>query len=223
MAAAAEQVHQLGGTFVVNHPHSPGYPACTGCRWELGDRSAQYADALEVWNGPWDPRSQNAPALRLWDRWLNAGRRLPAVAGTDSHHPPRTPATLGFTFVWATPTVADILEAVRRGHSYLSCGPRFTWEQDRADALASESAPLRLEVERLREPAEVRLIAHGEVVATADAEPGRAGVIRFPMAGATSARWYRAELRRRGSNHLLALTNPVFTASERVPPAAVPR
>jgi len=40
MEGAAAEVHRRGGTFVVNHPRSSGYPACTGCRWELGDETA---------------------------------------------------------------------------------------------------------------------------------------------------------------------------------------
>ena len=128
MAAAAAEVHRLGGTFVINHPRATGYPHCTGCRWEFGDQSAEYADLLEVWNGPWVRNypgggQQNLEALALWDAWLNAGWRIPAVAGSDGHVPPRRPESLGLTCVYAAPDPQSILAAVRAGLSYLSCGP----------------------------------------------------------------------------------------------------
>ena len=68
MAAAAAEVHRLGGTFVINHPRATGYPYCTGCRWEFGDQSADYADLLEVWNGPW-VRAYPGAASRTWKPW----------------------------------------------------------------------------------------------------------------------------------------------------------
>ena len=203
MEGAAAEVHRRGATFVVNHPRSAGYPACTGCRWELGDASAQYADAIEVWNGAWD-RPQNHLGLALWNRWLNAGHRLPATAGTDSHKWPDRPDQQGYTWVWAQPEVEDILAAVRDGRSFLSCGPSLTWERHDLG-----SGTLDVWVADLHEPAEARLVHRGEVVAR---EPvGGAGRIAFRLDQAPEVGdWYRVEAWRPGSRMLLAMTNPRY-------------
>jgi predicted metal-dependent phosphoesterase TrpH len=201
MESAAAEVHRHGGTFVVNHPRSAGYPACTGCRWEPGDASAQYADAVEVWNGAWD-RPQNHLGLALWNRWLNAGRRLPATAGTDSHEWPHKPEQHGYTWGWARPDVEDILAAVREGRSFLSCGPRLTLDPapvgyERVVALVGD-AP---------EDAELRLVNNGRVAHTMRAAGVKEDEL-FVFPPMEMSGWYRVELWRSGSRMLLAVTNP---------------
>lgn len=212
MTQAAAAVHALGATFVVNHPYSPGYPACTGCRWEMGDTTLEYADAIEVWNGPWHSRGQNARALRTWNRWLSSGRRLPATAGTDSHTAPGQPAELGYTHVWASPTAAGILDAVRAGRSYLSRGPSLVWTSPTPAATVDGAAhELTLEIGDLHEPAELRLMAGGETLSMRELRGPAA--VSFPLGEADSRyTWYRADLYRRGSDAVLALTNPVYRA-----------
>lgn len=48
--------------------------------WEFGYR---HVDAIEVWNGRWT--LDDEVALAVWDRLLRRGRRIIAVAGSDSH------------------------------------------------------------------------------------------------------------------------------------------
>ena len=200
MERAADYVHERDGLFVVNHPRSNGYPACTGCRWELGDATAGYADVVEVWNGPWD-RAQNHQGLTLWDRWLNAGHRLPATAGTDSHEWPRYPAQMGYTYVWARPEVGDILRAVRIGHSFLSNGPALTWsEQAVSDGLA-------VQLEGCGAHAELRLVHNGETLRRE--RIGGDGRFSASTDGDPSG-WVRAELWQPDSTMLLAMTNPMW-------------
>jgi hypothetical protein len=201
MPAAAEHIHRLGGTFVVNHPRSAGYPACTGCRWEIGDQSADYADVIEVWNGPWD-RSQNHQALAVWDRWLSAGYRIPATAGTDSHEWPRHAHEQGFTYVWAQPNAASSLAAVRGGQSFVCGGPRLTWSHAGSD----RSAAAEVEIAGLRERAELRLVQNGET--THGPQIRGDGRVRLELTSAHG--WYRVGLWRHRSSMLLALTNPIW-------------
>jgi predicted metal-dependent phosphoesterase TrpH len=174
MEAAAAAVHRLGGTFVVNHPRAAGYPLCTGCRWEFGATSAAYADALEVWNGAWN-RQQNGQALALWDRWLRAGRRVPATAGTDSHRLPEPGAALGFTYAWARRDPAAILAAVRAGHTYLSAGPYLAWHPWPNCLAAPSPDRLSIEVARLGAPADLRLMHDGRPIARETVAAGAAG------------------------------------------------
>lgn len=202
MRAAAGEVHRRGGVFVVNHPRSAGYPWCTGCRWEYGDDTLDYADVIEVLNGPW-PRKQNQDALALWNRWLNEGHRIPAAAGTDSHGFSKQPETLGFTYVRTARSATAILDAVKRGESFLSRGPSIEWlERD------VSGAP-RVRVGGVETPLEVALVADGKVVSRERIQED--GDVRLDYAG--SARWMRAEVHARGVKGVLALTNPSFSAS----------
>ncbi|MGI8422756.1 MAG: CehA/McbA family metallohydrolase [Chloroflexota bacterium] len=198
--SAAGQVHGLGGLFVVNHPRSAGYPWCTGCRWEYGDETLEYADAIEVLNGAW-PRKQNKDALALWDRWLNEGYRIPATAGTDSHGFAKQPDLLGFTYVRSGRSAGSILDAVKRGNGYLSRGPSIEWLPDRPDGEAA------VRIGGVNAQLDVVLVADGKVVSRTRANED--GDVRFAHAGAY--RWLRAELYTGATKGPLALTNPCFS------------
>ena len=199
--SAASEVHWLGGLFVVNHPRSAGYPWCTGCRWEYGDETLGYADAIEVLNGPW-PRKQNRDGMALWDRWLNEGHRIPATAGTDSHGFAKQPEQLGFTYVRAGRSATDILAAVKAGESYLSRGPSIEW----LNGTTSGDALVR--IGGLETPGEVVLVGDGRSGARARIE--RDGDVTLQTSA--THRWRRAELYARGAKGVLALTNPIFSA-----------
>jgi predicted metal-dependent phosphoesterase TrpH len=194
---AARTVHERGGLFVVNHPRSVGYPWCTGCRWEYGDETLAYADAIEVLNGAW-PRRQNVGGLALWDRWLTAGRRIPAVAGTDSHGFARRPELLGFTYVMSGRNGAEILAAVKEGRTYLSRGPSVVWAED-------DDRP-GVWIGGVTQPLEAGLVADGRrrkrVAVVANGE------VRFER---PKARWYRVELYEKNEKVPVALTNPRFS------------
>jgi hypothetical protein len=207
MADAAADVHRRGGLFVINHPRSTGYPYCTGCRWEYDD-SAAYADALEVWNGPW--RGQNADGLDLWDAWLNAGHRVPAVAGSDGHVPTRNPEILGQTYVFARPEPGAILAAVRAGLSYLSSGPALVLQRPGpTEPLPARADSLVVSLRGLQSKVDVCLVAGG--ARGRRLEVSQDGDLTLPLP-AEPAPWYRIEVYRRGSEQLLALTNPTFRA-----------
>lgn len=213
MAQAAADVRRRGGTFVINHPRSPGYPACTGCRWEFGAESADYADVLEVWNGPWAVRGQNSEALALWDEWLNAGHRLPGVAGSDGHTVPQRPDQLGFTYALAAPDADSVLAAVRAGRTYLSAGPALVWRQPLPGApLPAGAQEVTVDVTGLTAPAELCLVASGETVERRALSADDTVSFRLPPApGGGRRRWVRLELYREHSSALLALANPLFS------------
>jgi hypothetical protein len=210
MEGAAAEVHRRGGTFVVNHPRATGYPRCTGCRWEFGDESAGYADAIEVWNGPWDGywRRQNVDGLALWDAWLNAGYRLPAVAGSDGHLLPRRPEMVGLTCVYAAPDPQAILAAVRAGRSYLSSGPTLLFRDlPLGQSPPPEADSLAIALEDLDGPVDVCLVAGGARVAQRAVDGDGEVVLPLP---AGRAAWYRVEVYRAESELLLAMTNPLY-------------
>jgi hypothetical protein len=109
----AAQVHRAGALISINHP----FGACTGCSWSY-DSKAQGFDCIEVWNGNWDPTDEQA--LLMWDRVLQSGRQITAIASTDSHRA-NTPIGQPATNVWASNlSQRSLLNAIRRGNVYLT-------------------------------------------------------------------------------------------------------
>ncbi len=121
MAAAVAAANDNGAITCCNHPKPFGPP------WEY-EQITNY-QCIEVWNGPW--YLMNQMALDFWLGQLAAGRRVPAIGGSDYHRreeleqePPRAPGTpTTWVRVAETPTAAAILQAIRQGHISLSDNP----------------------------------------------------------------------------------------------------
>lgn len=134
----SEKVQQLvadaqrrGSLFSINHPDSPIpwlHPAVRGY------------EAVEVWNAPW--RWFNEPALLRWTGHLDRGERMVGVGGSDSHcvppakmtqpNGPGEPCT--WVYVEGPLTQRAVLEAVERGHVFISEDPTGPYIEMRADA-----------------------------------------------------------------------------------------
>src|SRR6266536_4120450 len=111
----AAQAHRAGALICINHP----FVLCGGCAWSY-DAAALDFDAIEVWNGPWDFTDE--PAVKMWDKILQSGRRITAIASSDSHRPD-TPIGKPATHVAAKVlSQAALLKAIRQGHAYLTDG-----------------------------------------------------------------------------------------------------
>jgi hypothetical protein len=212
MEGAARAVQGRGGLFVVNHPRSAGYPACTGCHWDFDDAPA-YADAIEVMNGDW-ARRQNDDGLALWDRWLTAGWRVPATAGSDAHAALTHPERVGYTWAWATPDVLSIIRAVRAGRTFLSRGPHLSWEAPIAGTEVTRTLP-EMSVRLSGVPAGclVHLWRDGRLVEFRPVPQGDS-TQAFPLKSRPVAgTWFRVHLVHQpkvGTPELLAMTNPVW-------------
>jgi hypothetical protein len=105
--------HARGAFISVNHPCDPVCPF-------LFDVNALPFDCLEVWNGPM--RGSNLQAIGLWQQMLMTGKKVPICAGSDYHRDalllfPGGPATCVYAMS-AGP--ADILEALRQGHAFIT-------------------------------------------------------------------------------------------------------
>jgi hypothetical protein len=220
MPEIAGEVEQAGGLFVIAHPGSVGDPACTGCAWRYADMMPGPARAVEVWNGPWDGDSGNEDSLALWYDWLNQGLRLVATAGTDAHSFEPT-LEVGFSVIYAEAlSRAAILEAIRRGHLYLSAGPKITLGARTADGRdgsralvpmgdtlpAGAAAELVAGWEGCPSGAWLRLVADGRPLAEWEAAGG--GSRTWPIAPG-QARWCLVEVRD-ADGRMVALTNPIF-------------
>jgi len=106
-----ESARERGATIVINHPMHEDLPFTF-------DMQALPFDLIEVWNGPM--RSSNLKTIALWQKMLESGRKIPAIAGSDYH---RDELGLGLgvpsTIVYAqSSSPSDILSALHAGKSY---------------------------------------------------------------------------------------------------------
>jgi hypothetical protein len=121
MAASLRFAAERGALVSCNHPKPYGPP------WEYEGVTDYHC--VEVWNGPWYVLNQ--ASLDFWLRQLAAGRRIPAIGGSDYHRksqlaetPPRAPGTpTVWAYVPGRPDAAGILRAIRQGHVSLSDEP----------------------------------------------------------------------------------------------------
>jgi hypothetical protein len=129
--ALVEDANRRGSMFSINHPDSPIpwlHPAVRGYQ------------AIEVWNAPW--RWYNEPALLRWVHHLDAGERMVAVGGSDSHcvpparmtqpNGPGEPCT--WVYVEGPLTQRAVLDAVEQGRVFISETPGGPFIELRADA-----------------------------------------------------------------------------------------
>ncbi len=102
-----------GALISINHP----FALCGGCAWSY-TAAARDFDGIEVWNGPWDLTDEQA--LTMWDKILQSGRHITAIASSDSHRPD-TPIGQPATHVAARElSQAALLNSIRQGHVYLT-------------------------------------------------------------------------------------------------------
>jgi len=213
----AAEVRDAGGLVVAAHPCVP----LPGSAWEFG---FDHVDALEVWNGRWN--LDDELSLRIWQRLLRQGRRVVAVAGSDSHgkrQPVGSPQTAVHADELSTPAIVD---GLRRGRSYLvqsrdvACELTAFCPADAAGDVAGPGQTLRA---RPGAPVTVTAVISGApgttaALITATGCAGRAAVgsararLRWEL-DAESARFARLEVRdgrRSRVGAMVALTNPIW-------------
>ena len=105
-----------GALITLNHPFEETCPYSF-------DFDALPFDALEVWNGPM--RESNLRAIALWQGMLSSGQKVPICGGSDYHRDRLFQILGGPTLCVYAPSasMADILSAVRGGHSFITFSP----------------------------------------------------------------------------------------------------
>lgn len=115
--ARFQSARERGATIVINHPFDPG----CGFHFDLDQLPF---DCLEIWNGPM--RESNFQAVGMWQTMLVAGRKIPAVGGSD-YHRDRLFQILGGPCLGVcalSDQPADLLRAIRAGHSFIRFAPQ---------------------------------------------------------------------------------------------------
>ena len=116
-----DRINAAGGLAILAHP-----------AWSLMEPgemlNMEGIVAAEVYNSvsgaPWN--ANRADSSHYFDLWASKGKLVPCVASDDSHWYAGE-QTRAFTMVQAEElTVEGIMEALKNGRFYASCGPRFS-------------------------------------------------------------------------------------------------
>jgi len=116
MQARFQSAHDRGALIVINHPMDES------CGFQF-DLTQLPFDVIEIWNGPM--RESNLRAVGLWHQMLAAGRKVPAVGGSDYHRSNLFQILGGPCMgVYAgSDAPEDILAALRAGQSFITFAP----------------------------------------------------------------------------------------------------
>ncbi len=120
----AREVNRLGGMISINHPNDPTGEDCLGCGWTPNPPADLHLfSAIEAVNGG----ALRGPysGVSFWEKQLENGYRIPAIGGSDNHHPAWPidhPDSVGLptTVVYAQNlSVPAILDGIRAGHVFI--------------------------------------------------------------------------------------------------------
>lgn len=105
-----------GAIVVLNHPF------CFNCPWKWGFDTVTF-DCVEAWNGIMSER--NMRCIAWWHKQLIAGKRIPITGGSDFHRPGLfSNIAMPCTCLYAlSREPADLMDALRKGDSYISYYP----------------------------------------------------------------------------------------------------
>jgi len=211
----AAQSHRAGALISINHP----FALCGGCAWSY-DAAVREFDAIEVWNGAWDQTDEQA--LMMWDKVLQSGRRITAIASSDSHRS-ANPIGQPTTYV-RTKELSQIslLTAIRKGRVYLASEPQLaavTFEAatnkrysrfgigDEMRLSGPATIGFLINAEAAPPNATISLISNGQVIRSLPANTnGQPQVVEIEC---RQDSYFRLEVRD-GTKGLLTLTNPIY-------------
>ncbi|MDP9066999.1 MAG: CehA/McbA family metallohydrolase [Actinomycetota bacterium] len=122
----AAELRAAGGAFQINHP--------SDYEWVTKYRHAFVPDAVEIWNiGVWayEPpapgTNDHEYPLKFYDRFLEAGHRVAATAGSDSHWRSTTAAQgVGQPTTWICAddaTAQGLVDGIKAGRTTMSHQP----------------------------------------------------------------------------------------------------
>lgn len=217
MSNVVAEAHRSGALISINHP----FALCGGCGWSY-DTSARGFDAIEVWNGTWDITDEQA--LTMWDKILQSGRHITAIASSDSHRQ-TDPIGQPTTHVAANAlSQSALLNSIRQGRVYLTgeaARPIVTFEAeattgrrrsrwsigDEIRLRASDKLRFFIATETTPPGATVSLISNSEVIRSFPAKAG--GQPQVIEIECRRDSYFRLEIRDK-TKTVLALTNPIY-------------
>jgi hypothetical protein len=222
------------GLVAINHPGLPSNEDCMGCGWSAAT-DWSLVDALEIVNGGSLLRFGSAEgpfsALAFWERLLDRGLRVTAIAGSDSHDPAasadrQVPVGTPRSVVFAEAlSQRAIFAAVRAGRVFVDVGGTRSRSVDLRAVTAAGTIPMGgvaalphgrefvLEVETRDVSGATLEIVRGDRgrhsrVSTFPIE-SEVSMTRAALRSTGCAGWLRADVRS-ASGELLLVSNPVY-------------
>ena len=181
------EIHANGNLTIYAHPQWSGTPAR-----EFDMLEGNFA--MEIWNSGCAMENGLDMNAAYWDELLAQGKQIYGVATDDGHD--MSHHCRGWVFVNAENSVPAILEALKNGAFYASCGPVIEDFYVEDGAAHIKCSPVReIQFVHLRAPYRIRRAEGGETL-TGASEPLRTdGYIRATVVDAEGRR---------------AWTNPIF-------------
>lgn len=135
---AVESVRAQGAFLILAHPFWMGI--------NFEDSERFNVDAVEIYNHICWRENGKGEGLVFWQHLLGANPRMLAIACDDAHFIHEPPAWQGgWLMVNASEcTRGAILAALRAGHYYASCGPRFERITYQGGRVAVETSPVQI-------------------------------------------------------------------------------
>jgi hypothetical protein len=217
---------KLNGLVSINHPVRPSGEDCMGCGWEQ-PTDMRLVQAIEAVNGP----DANTPwsGVPFWEKQLNAGHRITAIGGSDSHRPDEHGIGKPTTVVYAGElSQTAIVQGIRAGHVFVDVAGAGTGTLDvrvhraggkaETDAMmgdllpipARASAQFRVAVSGVR-GAQLRVTDNGRVIqplrdATIGSDDAQ---LSFDYVSDGKKHWLRTDVVD-ASGKLVLLGNPIY-------------
>ena len=189
--AALDMIHENGNMTIYAHPQWSGTPAR-----EFEMLRGNFA--MEVWNSGCAMENRLDTNAAYWDELLAQGIRIFGVATDDGHE--MYHHCNGYVMVRSENTVPAILDALREGAFYASCGPvieDFYVEGGRAHIKCSPVSEISFH--HLRCPYKTETAPEGGAITEASAALRSDGYIRASVMDAKGRR---------------AWTNPIFLTGD---------
>ncbi len=208
-----DQTRAFGGAASINHPTM----GCGGCSWTY-DKTWETLDSVEIWNATWDADDENA--LKIWDSFLQQGKRITAIGSSDSHQPPYEPSQYPTNLNLGDPSVfigakkltePELFDAIRLGRVFVAENPRHSLSFSAGTKSIGDTAavaPIDLRVTFDGFPADARgiLISDGKVVRNEILGDKKEFSFGFKPEKPT---YVRLEIRST-DGRMLAMTNPIY-------------
>ncbi|MBB4660161.1 CehA/McbA family metallohydrolase [Parvularcula dongshanensis] len=140
-----------------------------------------------------------------WYRFLNIGKPMPATAGTDMmsnfYRTPAIGTTRAYVRAEAGASFDEVLDAVRRGESFLTTGPALLFSVEGTEPGGTTEAGQRswtLDLTSVQPVETVEIVVNGEVAQTLEGltergSRGYEGTVDLPKGGWVAARAYGGE------------------------------
>jgi hypothetical protein len=227
--ALLADVARARGVISINHPNRPNDETCMGCGFTPKRPVDMHGfQAIEAVNGTDTERPETG--IPFWEKQLNAGLRITAIGGSDSHIGTDDPRD-AFAGTIGTPTTVvrarelsmeGILDGIRAGHVFVD----IEGTRDRSlDVVASSGAVTAGMGDALpvAKGGTVHVVARttavqgqqvvatvdGKALASAEQHVPANGEVSFDWASDGKPHWLRVDVRS-PKGKLLILGNPVY-------------